>query len=162
MLSSTTTVIQSLYQCQVFSCISVAILHCDGSISQPGVKTLHNGAIHPHTRTWGNKKKCSALFGTHTHAHVQTHSTLLLSHLSQYKWAAPLLSVALIWMKELLGDLTTLISTPLKSVPYSCSWWNTLAGNATLPPQMIPPAEHSLPAMKGQREEHLCPLVMRV
>lgn len=163
MLSSTTTVIQSLYQCQVSSCISVAILHCDGSISQSGVKTLHNGAIHPHTRTWGNKKNAlHFLAHTHTRTHMETHSTLLLSHLSQYKWAAPLLSIPLIWMKELLGDLTTLISTPLKSVPNSCSWWNTLAGNATLPPQMIPPAEQSLPAMKGQWEEHLCPLVMRI
>lgn len=61
------------------------------------------------------------------------------SHLSQNKWAAPLPSASLIWMKELLGNSTTLISTPMESVRYSCSWWNTSPGDATLPPQMIPP-----------------------
>lgn len=118
--------------------------HRDGSISQSGVKTFHNGAIHPRSVTWGGKTSLSL-----SHTHTRS------SHLSQNKWAAPLLSVSLIWMKELLGDLTTLISTPMESVRYSCSWWNTLPGDATLHPQMIPPAQQRLSAMKGQWREHL-------
>lgn len=134
--------------------ISVAIPHCDGSISQSGVKTFHNRAIHPHSGAWrGENLMLCALCHIHKHTNRKrdnTHTTGKLSHLSRNKWAAPLLSVSLIWMKELLGDLTTLISTPMESVQYSCSWWNTLPGDATLPPQMIPPAEQRLSAMKGQ------------
>ncbi len=140
----------------VFSHISMAILLCDGSVSQSGVKTFHNVTIHPHSGTLVGGGKLWALCHTHTHTNKHTHT--YFTHLSQNKWAAPLLSVSLIWMKEPLGDLTTLISTPMESVWYSCSWWNTLPGDATLPPQMIPSAEQRLSAMKGQWWEHLFPL----
>lgn len=89
---------------------------------------------------------------------MHIHTRIRLSHLSQNEWAAPCLSASLIWMEELLADLTTLISTPMESVQYSCSWWNTLPGDATLPPQMIQQAEQRLSVMKGQWWEHLFPL----
>lgn len=142
---------RSLHQWQIFCYISVAILHSDGPISQSGVKTFHNGSIHPHSGTCRGKTSCSAIFVAHTNTHS-------LSHLSQNKWAAPPLlllhCVSLMWMKEVLGDLTTLISTPMERVQYSCSWWNTSPGDATLPAQMIPPTEQRLSPMKGFTPEN--------
>lgn len=96
--------------------------------------------------------------GRGEHTYIHTHTCIRLSHLSQNEWAAPCLSASLIWMEELLADLTTLISTPMESVQYSCGWWNTLPGDATLPPQVIQQAEQRLSVMKGQWWEHLFPL----